>query len=61
MEDTEFRGIKDVKYWTEEESERRWVSTAVPWKPWTWGRGHWQFDYEGTGPTRWWNRHKVRA
>lgn len=36
-----------------------WVSTAVLWKPSTWGRGHWQFDYAGTGPTRWWRRHEV--
>ena len=40
--------------------EAAWVSTAVPWKPWTWGRGHWQFDYHGTGPTRWWRRFKVQ-
>lgn len=40
--------------------EVAWVSTTVPWKPWTWGRGHWQFDYQGTGPTRWWRRFKVQ-
>jgi hypothetical protein len=38
-----------------------WVSTAVLWKPWTWGRGHWQFDYGGRGPTRWWRRFDIPA
>jgi len=44
---------------SEETVLAKWVSTAVLWKPRTWGRGHWQFDYHGTGPTRWWNRFQV--